>query len=60
MSLSCRHCEERSDEAIQNLSGERTGLLRCARNDGVDGCSIVSAFERAEQLTSSRAVRCRP
>jgi hypothetical protein len=27
-----RHCEERSDEAIQKLS-DPTGLLRFARND---------------------------
>jgi len=27
-----RHCEERSDEAIQRQ--QRTGLLRFARNDG--------------------------
>src|SRR4029077_20261697 len=30
-----RHCEERSDEAIQTLR-RRTGLLRCARNDESD------------------------
>src|SRR5882672_1514333 len=30
-----RHCEERSDEAIQLALGE-AGLLRCARNDGLD------------------------
>jgi hypothetical protein len=28
-----RHCEERSDEAIQKPSEGRTGLLRFARND---------------------------
>jgi hypothetical protein len=28
-----RHCEERSDEAIQLSSLLRDGLLRCARND---------------------------
>jgi hypothetical protein len=28
-----RHCEERSDEAIQSRK-RRTGLLRFARNDG--------------------------
>ncbi len=32
-----RHCEERSDEAIQNcLRGDSPGLLRCARNDDVE------------------------
>src|SRR5450432_3068095 len=30
-----RHCEERSDEAIQ-LFLIASGLLRCARNDGVN------------------------
>ena len=29
-----RHCEERSDEAIQSASNAETGLLRSARNDG--------------------------
>src|SRR5712672_2223237 len=29
-----RHCEERSDEAIQSFFAQRDGLLRCARNDG--------------------------
>src|SRR5664280_72295 len=29
-----RHCEERSDEAIQGQSRRVCGLLRCARNDG--------------------------
>ena len=28
-----RHCEERSDEAIQSLVAQKTGLLRFARND---------------------------
>src|SRR5215218_8135925 len=29
-----RHCEERSDEAIQNFVRSQDGLLRFARNDG--------------------------
>src|SRR3569833_2164638 len=29
----CRHCEERSGEAIQN--DLKSGMLRCARNDGM-------------------------
>jgi hypothetical protein len=42
-----RHCEERSDEAIQNLR-RKTGLLRCARNDDqynppVDGRTAPAA-----------------
>jgi len=28
-----RHCEERSDEAIQERLAPIAGLLRCARND---------------------------
>ena len=28
-----RHCEERSDKAIQSLVAQKTGLLRFARND---------------------------
>src|SRR5258708_28693045 len=31
----CRHCEERSDEAIHSFFARRDGLLRFARNDGV-------------------------
>jgi hypothetical protein len=31
-----RHCEERSDEAIQCSFGNRLELLRYARNDGRD------------------------
>ncbi len=31
-----RHCEERSDEAIQSLRVRGSGLLRCARNDESD------------------------
>jgi hypothetical protein len=34
MTALSRHCEERSDEAIQSLL-RGSGLLRCARNDGV-------------------------
>jgi hypothetical protein len=30
-----RHCEERSDEAIQGVLPYDTGLLRYARNDGI-------------------------
>jgi hypothetical protein len=30
----CRHCEERSDEAIQAECRKPPGLLRYARNDG--------------------------
>ncbi|HEX8513330.1 MAG TPA: hydantoinase B/oxoprolinase family protein [Allosphingosinicella sp.] len=30
-----RHCEERSDEAIQLPGAQRSGLLRSARNDGL-------------------------
>jgi len=32
--LNIRHCEERSDEAIQASDGRLRGLLRFARNDG--------------------------
>src|SRR5882762_8870903 len=34
LKLECRHCEERSDEAIHSFCTRRDGLLRCARNDG--------------------------
>src|SRR3954466_2725862 len=34
-----RHCEERSDEAIQSFLGDDTGLLRFARNDGAHSMS---------------------
>ncbi|RDJ21951.1 hypothetical protein DWF00_26865 [Bosea caraganae] len=39
---SLRHCEERSDEAIQGPSSETSGLLRCARNDGERHCNRSS------------------
>src|SRR5436190_7899032 len=32
--LERRHCEARSDEAIQSFFAQRNGLLRFARNDG--------------------------
>jgi hypothetical protein len=32
--LIARHCEERSDEAIQSFFPPKDGLLRFARNDG--------------------------
>ncbi|PZA09819.1 hypothetical protein DNX69_20930 [Rhodopseudomonas palustris] len=31
--MRCRHCEERSDEAIQRAMRDASRLLRCARND---------------------------
>src|SRR6266581_7705118 len=34
----CRHCEERSDEAIHSFFARHDGLLRFARNDGT-GCA---------------------
>jgi len=38
---SLRHCEEQSDEAIQNLQ-RRTGLLRAARNDESRSFRLIS------------------
>jgi hypothetical protein len=36
--LCLRHCEERSDKAIQTAAAEQSGLLRFARNDDqIDG-----------------------
>ena len=32
-----RHCEERSDEAIQSVARNGSGLLRYARNDEIWG-----------------------
>jgi hypothetical protein len=32
--MRCRHCEERSDEAIHVAAQRKNGLLRFARNDG--------------------------
>src|SRR4051812_28106550 len=39
-----RHCEERSDEAIHLSIMPRSGLLRCARNDGRIFCQSISVF----------------
>jgi hypothetical protein len=36
-SASPRHCEERSDEAIQKPHASTSGLLRFPRNDGSEG-----------------------
>ena len=45
--LLSRHCEERSDEAIQCGSGVRAGLLRSARNDG-EWDAALAGFRAAE------------
>jgi len=37
----CRHCEERSDEAIQTDPAAEAGLLRSARNDGDEPAAIL-------------------
>ena len=37
----CRHCEERSDEAIHGATQSKNGLLRFARNDGVQSITVV-------------------
>src|SRR5450755_2065755 len=43
-----RHCEERSDEAIQSSALRlSTGLLRFARNDGVDGLTQTASSAKA-------------
>ena len=42
-----RHCEERSDEAIQCGGGGGAGLLRSARNDG-EWAHALAAFRAAE------------
>jgi hypothetical protein len=42
-----RHCEERSDEAIQCGGGGSAGLLRSARNDG-EWAEALAAFRSAE------------
>ena len=36
MTAEGRHCEERSDEAIHLAQKRKNGLLRFARNDGLD------------------------
>src|SRR5271165_1932608 len=45
-----RHCEERSDEAIQSLA-RGSGLLRSARNDG-ESCPCSNSYSAAP-LTSA-------
>jgi hypothetical protein len=42
-----RHCEERSDEAIQCGGGGGAGLLRSARNDG-EWAHALAVFRAAE------------
>ena len=46
-----RHCEERSDEAIQG-SARDTGLLRSARNDDGDGWIDLLALEPHERAAA--------
>src|SRR3954468_238093 len=51
-----RHCEERSDEAIQ-LCGSQAGLLRCARNDGgVRTFAVISYTALRHCLRQTRSV----
>src|ERR1700730_19223468 len=45
--LERRHCEERSDEAIHSFFGRHDGLLRFARNDGVDGLTQTASSAKA-------------
>jgi protein ImuB len=47
-----RHCEERSDEAIQESGALAPGLLRFARNDGSDGAPArpLRLFARPEPI----------
>jgi hypothetical protein len=53
----CRHCEERSDEAIHSFFARRDGLLRFARNDGVQTCfrALAARCARAVQKSSARS-----
>ncbi|QGM99745.1 tRNA preQ1(34) S-adenosylmethionine ribosyltransferase-isomerase QueA [Methylocystis parvus] len=48
--LFTRHCEERSDEAIQSHD-DAPGLLRCARNDGNDLIAHVDAKGEEGEIT---------
>jgi hypothetical protein len=43
-----RHCEERSDEAIQRGVEGSAGLLRCARNDGARWQRALARLRAAE------------
>src|SRR5258708_1862390 len=49
--LISRHCEERSDEAIQLFRVRHNGLFRCARNDGFDYRSRGSRASRRPSPT---------
>ena len=70
MKISLRHCEERSDEALQLcLRGEGAGLLRFARNDGARilvltarfrlsfACSLSPSEERAQGKPGAECTR---
>ncbi len=53
-----RHCEERSDEAIQGVASNRSGLLRYARNDEVPSLrSLEDILEEYEFLDADERYR---
>jgi hypothetical protein len=61
-SRTVRHCEERSDEAIQHsLSAtvSRPGLLRFARNDAFSRCAFLFAPRALQQATARKTPRAR-
>src|SRR6267143_949499 len=53
-----RHCEERSDEAIQFFFAQRDGLLRCARNDGEAWIASRSPSLRGAKRRSNPVFLC--
>ncbi|HWG03916.1 MAG TPA: hypothetical protein VG271_02785, partial [Beijerinckiaceae bacterium] len=62
LDVECRHCEERSDEAIQPFCALRlSGLLRFARNDEAPHPSFADAndtFSQREKGDSRRSPSC--
>jgi hypothetical protein len=48
VALNDRHCEEQSDEAIHFYRCHGYGLLRFARNDGIDFSSQVQGDDDAK------------
>ncbi len=56
MRMSNRHCEARSDEAFLGQPRCFSGLLRCARNDGLVLCAIAALLLAGPATAAPRSI----